>query len=212
MSDSDSSEKRKCEGCGEEREVTDFAWDGMRMRDGERYRACRCNFCKREYDRQMRHLRQTAGPPSPNCELCHRPGRMQLDHDHATGKFRGWLCGSCNCGLGKLGDDIAGLRRAIAYLLAYLERSASNPKGRVVTREQPTSSDSESSDVCRRCGEKREMTDFRVCSMGARGVWHAKTCRACTAIKQNGSCTISARRSGHHRPAARSATASGGCS
>jgi|HubBroStandDraft_6_1064221.scaffolds.fasta_scaffold186841_2 hypothetical protein len=39
-----------------------------------------------------------------------------LDHDHGTGDFRGWLCHQCNTGIGSLGDDLDGLRRAIAYL------------------------------------------------------------------------------------------------
>jgi hypothetical protein len=39
-----------------------------------------------------------------------------LDHNHETGKFRGWLCDNCNTGIGKLGDTVEGLERAIAYL------------------------------------------------------------------------------------------------
>lgn len=41
---------------------------------------------------------------------------MALDHDHVTGKFRGWICARCNVGLGLLGDNIEGLQAAIAYL------------------------------------------------------------------------------------------------
>ena len=41
---------------------------------------------------------------------------MHLDHCHITGKFRGWLCGKCNMGIGALGDSIQGLQRAIEYL------------------------------------------------------------------------------------------------
>ena len=74
--------------------------------------------------RRWRHARQ--GLPVPTrpepvvCELCGKPNRAQkylhLDHCHETGAFRGWLCFSCNTGLGKLGDSIEGLERAIAYL------------------------------------------------------------------------------------------------
>ena len=51
------------------------------------------------------------------CDLCGRSGRrMVLDHCHETGRFRGWICHKCNIALGALGDDEAGLRRAIDYL------------------------------------------------------------------------------------------------
>lgn len=60
--------------------------------------------------------------PRPNaCENCGRESWLEvrdlaLDHDHATGKFRGWLCHTCNTGLGLLGDNREGLLRALAYL------------------------------------------------------------------------------------------------
>ena len=39
-----------------------------------------------------------------------------VDHDHATGAIRGILCKPCNTAIGTLGDNIAGLERALAYL------------------------------------------------------------------------------------------------
>lgn len=52
------------------------------------------------------------------CECCGRPDRraLSLDHCHETGAFRGWLCGACNLGIGKLQDSVEGLQRAIDYL------------------------------------------------------------------------------------------------
>jgi hypothetical protein len=41
-----------------------------------------------------------------------------LDHDHATGKFRGWLCSRCNGAIGMLKDDPALADAAAAYLRA----------------------------------------------------------------------------------------------
>ena len=40
--------------------------------------------------------------------------KMNVDHDHKTGKVRGLLCNSCNRGLGLLGED--NLEEAIRYL------------------------------------------------------------------------------------------------
>lgn len=63
------------------------------------------------------------------CQICrHKPRKLCLDHCHETGRFRGWICGDCNLGLGKFGDKAYGLRRAHLYLESYelsLRRPAS---------------------------------------------------------------------------------------
>ena len=41
---------------------------------------------------------------------------LAVDHDHDTGLIRGLLCGKCNTAIGKLGDNIEGLMRALNYL------------------------------------------------------------------------------------------------
>ena len=51
------------------------------------------------------------------CGLAPEKKSLALDHDHTTGKFRGWLCSECNLGIGKLGDSLSGLERARLYLL-----------------------------------------------------------------------------------------------
>ncbi len=56
------------------------------------------------------------------CPICLKttiPGltsKIVLDHDHSNGKVRGWICDSCNTGIGRFKDDIALLEKAIAYL------------------------------------------------------------------------------------------------
>ena len=58
--------------------------------------------------------------PGTSCEICGRTFSdiPQWDHNHATGAFRGWLCGSCNRGLGLLGDSPDTVRAALHYLLS----------------------------------------------------------------------------------------------
>ena|SRR5271154_3353530 len=57
--------------------------------------------------------------PCPElCELCNKRVAICFDHDHDTGKFRGWLCYGCNNGLGLLGDNLAALFKAVGYLLS----------------------------------------------------------------------------------------------
>jgi hypothetical protein len=54
------------------------------------------------------------------CDICLRTieeiGTLRVDHCHSTGKFRGFLCNSCNLGLGKFQDDLETLKRAVFYL------------------------------------------------------------------------------------------------
>ena len=42
--------------------------------------------------------------------------RLAVDHCHDSGDVRGLLCFDCNIGIGKLGDNIEGIERALNYL------------------------------------------------------------------------------------------------
>jgi hypothetical protein len=55
------------------------------------------------------------------CGCCgtDKPGgrfSWNVDHDHATGRIRGVLCQNCNTAIGKLGDTLEGVLRAVRYL------------------------------------------------------------------------------------------------
>ena len=55
------------------------------------------------------------------CTICGVPEaelnrKLCMDHDHATGEFRGWICTSCNKGLGNFKDSQDILMEALCYL------------------------------------------------------------------------------------------------
>jgi len=55
------------------------------------------------------------------CAICLNPETIEnsilcVDHCHTTGKVRGLLCRMCNSALGKFGDNLSNLKRAVAYL------------------------------------------------------------------------------------------------
>lgn len=72
----------------------------------------------REAWRIKKGISEPTRPTPEVCECCGKPDTkaLALDHNHATGKFRGWLCSLCNTGIGALGDDIKGLQQAVRYL------------------------------------------------------------------------------------------------
>lgn len=73
--------------------------------------------------RRNRGLPVVDALPAEACQCC---GLMQpdralcLDHCHATGEFRGWLCQKCNSGVGLLGDNLEGLLKAVRYLERFV--------------------------------------------------------------------------------------------
>jgi hypothetical protein len=59
-----------------------------------------------------------------SCKICkdhliEGTRQCHLDHDHKTGKIRGYLCHTCNVGLGYFKDSITALRGAVVYLEKY---------------------------------------------------------------------------------------------
>lgn len=73
-----------------------------------------------DYKRRRAGLPEPTRPCPTHCEICLKPPdakkSLSLDHDHETGAFRGWLCNSCNMGLGMLGDTPLVLTAALRYL------------------------------------------------------------------------------------------------
>jgi len=90
----------------------------VRMQDPS-YRLRQADTARRSAWTRLKLPKPTREPPviCECCGLAPTKKRLALDHDHKTGKFRGWLCSECNFGIGKLGDSLDGLERARLYLL-----------------------------------------------------------------------------------------------
>ena len=69
-----------------------------------------------------RYLRKIAPRPKPErCEICNKLGSdfhygLHYDHDHKTGKFRGWICPNCNTALGLVQENTKTLEALIKYI------------------------------------------------------------------------------------------------
>ena len=56
------------------------------------------------------------------CPICKKQtiagvtSKVVLEHDHRTGKPGGWICDSCNTGLGRFKDDVELLKSAIEFI------------------------------------------------------------------------------------------------
>lgn len=56
------------------------------------------------------------------CPICAKKtiagvtSKVVLDHNHRNGEVRGWVCDSCNTGIGRFKDDINLIKRAIKFI------------------------------------------------------------------------------------------------
>lgn len=74
--------------------------------------------------RQAKLESRASRPMASSCEACKTPAELLdralcFDHDHSTGKFRGWLCFNCNLVLGHAKDS----RDRLQLLISYLDRA-----------------------------------------------------------------------------------------
>ena len=82
-----------------------------------------CKDCDKKANKVLSDLHKKHGHLKPDqCDCCRTSERkLVIDHDHATGLFRGWVCEPCNLGIGRLGDNIEGVEKALAYLRRHYD-------------------------------------------------------------------------------------------
>jgi hypothetical protein len=77
----------------------------------------RRNYTLKQYGLDIDKYQALCEQQNHQCAICSKVvDKLHVDHDHTTGKVRELLCMHCNTALGKFGDDIDVLQRAIDYL------------------------------------------------------------------------------------------------
>jgi hypothetical protein len=123
-----------CSICKKDQPVTNFGREGKGSNGYLRYE---CRDCAKKNARIVSHIKKNAPPAAADhrCFICDRTadelstyGKKKksvwvADHNHATEKFRDWLCHKCNMGLGNLADSIERCKRAVEYLSKHNESS-----------------------------------------------------------------------------------------
>jgi len=111
---------RVCNRCNVEKPFAMFREqkNGMIKKNGEYNRHHTCNDCFKKDLKVVYELAKVHKCNQTTCDCCGKESEtpLHLDHDHKTGKFRGWLCIKCNQGIGKLGDNIEGVTNALKFL------------------------------------------------------------------------------------------------
>ena len=107
---------RRCRVCLEDKD--DCCFDRHHCAPNAGYMRI-CRLCKAQQKAVLYRLRCKHVVPALGaaCEICGtHTERLCLDHDHSTHELRGFLCASCNKGIGMLKEDPAILAQAIEYL------------------------------------------------------------------------------------------------
>jgi hypothetical protein len=84
----------------------------------------------RAYGISKAEIDQMESQQRGRCAICDKPPkrrRLNIDHDHVTGRVRALLCTSCNGGLGHFKDDPRLLAKAIEYLNGHRDRLRPTP-------------------------------------------------------------------------------------
>jgi hypothetical protein len=126
--------KKKCRKCEEIKDLSDFYVKNRKSKYSIVHHSSTCKSCTKEIRKPKNFIyslhskykitedifQNILSSQENKCQICKNPfsdiNKIQVDHDHDTGKVRGLLCIKCNTGIGKLNEDIKILESAIEYL------------------------------------------------------------------------------------------------
>lgn len=120
--------KKICNVCHKLKKTTDFA-KNQNAKNNRSVRRPSCKDCRVKMEGvgvsrtdRIEWLKKKPYNEPFECPVCKKrtiagvTSKMVLEHDHRTGKPGGWICDSCNTGLGRFKDDVELLKSATEFL------------------------------------------------------------------------------------------------
>ena len=120
--------KKICNICHKLLDTTEFARN-QNAKNNRPVRRPSCRECRKQLEGvnatprvKLEWLKKKPHNKPFECPICAKrtiagiTSKVVLDHNHRTGTVRGWVCDSCNTGIGRFKDDIEIIKRAIKFL------------------------------------------------------------------------------------------------
>src|SRR3989338_7989341 len=120
--------KKICNVCHKLKKTTDFA-KNQNAKNNRSVRRPSCKDCRVKMEgigvsriNRVKWLKKKPHNKPFECPICKKrtiagvTSKVVLEHDHRTGKPGGWICDSCNTGLGRFKDDVELLKSAMKFL------------------------------------------------------------------------------------------------
>jgi hypothetical protein len=120
--------KKICNVCHKLKKTSEFS-ENQNAKNNRSVRRPSCRDCRIKMEGvevsrvdRLKWLKKKPVNEAFECPVCRKrtiagvTSKVVLEHDHHTGKPGGWICDSCNTGLGRFKDDIELLKSAIKFL------------------------------------------------------------------------------------------------
>ncbi len=120
--------KKICNICHKLLSTTEFA-KNQNAKNNRSVRRPSCKKCRKQLEGKnatpKAKLEWSKNKPQNEpfeCPICGKrtiagiTSKVVLEHNHRTGEVRGWVCDSCNTGIGRFKDDVELLKRAIKFI------------------------------------------------------------------------------------------------